>query len=156
MNVKKQGNTKKWLVDDLRQATGNPNIAFPSKGIIATKFGDLIQLHLSSGAVADANMQADSAAFEAWALCIRRWLPTYKIELSWDKPDASERQHYQRFLFRVFNFVHLFGDWVCLREGLIESIQKEAKFISVRGNLFVNSPNKLRPLEIGTPTCQWT
>jgi len=62
------------------------------------------------------NMQDDSNAFEGWILCIKTALDTkntkYKFVLDWDSPKIIkdvDRQHYQRFLYRVYKFHEIFG-----------------------------------------------
>jgi hypothetical protein len=61
------------------------------------------------------NMQDDNAAFEGWALVLKRWGKFDKVVLSWDRPqfqtDSSEEAHYQRFLFRMKHFLVDFKKW---------------------------------------------
>ncbi len=62
------------------------------------------------------NMQNDSSAFEGWILCIKTVFDAedvnYKFVLDWDSPEIikdTDKQHYQRFLYRTYKFDEIFG-----------------------------------------------
>jgi len=76
------------------------NVRLPS-GISFTCRGTTVQMHLDSDCVR-ANMQTNAAAFEGWALALKRWLPDVAgVELSWDFDGNVCGPHYQRFLYRT-------------------------------------------------------
>lgn len=62
------------------------------------------------------NMQDDSSTFEGWILCIKTAFDAegvnYKFVLDWDGPEIikdTDKQHYQRFLYRAYKFDEIFG-----------------------------------------------
>ena len=66
------------------------------------------------------NLQANSAAFEAWVLALRVWSEVKKIDLVWKRPVActpNEQCHYERFLYRAQRFHSLFPEWFCVGEA---------------------------------------
>lgn len=86
------------------------NVRLPS-GISFTCRSTTVQMHLDSDCVR-ANMQTNAAAFEGWALALKRWLPDVAgVELSWDFDGNVCDPHYQRFLYRTKKFRSLFADW---------------------------------------------
>jgi hypothetical protein len=97
----------------LRAACGNDNVKLPS-AIIFTSYGATVLMHLDSFCV-EANMQENAAAFEGWALALKRWLPEItQVELRWNFTGVDSDPHYQRFLYRAKNFQSLFQDWFAI------------------------------------------
>lgn len=72
------------------------------------------------------NMQSNEAAFEGWMLIIKYYFGKYsKIILKWNKSkffENSEKQHYQRFLYRVKKFSELF-DWFEIDKSIKDSMK---------------------------------
>lgn len=91
-----------------------------------------------------ANMQDNSASFEGWALSFRRWLPhVEKVELAWNSAAKVQNPHYQRFLFRVQQFLLLFPDWFVVSD--IDNQKDLTHLLAKPGcNLVVTSPKKDR------------
>lgn len=91
------------------------------------------------------NMQADGAAFEGWALVLKRWIPEIeKVSVKWTKPStekALELQHYQRFLYRVKRFASVFP-WFVLNKGC--SILLSDLEIDADHSFILNTPNAKR------------
>jgi len=83
------------------------NIGLP-RDIQFKIIGNDVEMMMSSQGVVG-NMQEDKAAFEGWALVLKRWGHFEKVILSWDNPtfdpDTPQAAHYQRFLFRVKSFL---------------------------------------------------
>lgn len=81
-------------------------------------------IELNSFAVSKANMQTDAAAFEGWALALRRWAGAEKVTLRWTDPRADGAgplaPHYERFVYRAARFAQLFPEWFTL-EGDVSS-----------------------------------
>lgn len=103
------------LARNYAEATGaKRNVRLPSDRHIRVE-GDVegVTLSLSLTAVT-ANMQSDSAAFEAWALALKAWCGVRTIAVDWQAPppaDTPSWRHYQRFLYRAQRFATLFPDW---------------------------------------------
>ncbi|SRR5690554_209894 len=95
---------KEFLLSNNRR-----NIKIP-KGITFNIAGDIAIMKLSSNAVSS-NMQKDDAAFEGWALVLKRWGKYQNVIVSWDKPNSIDNGHYQRFLFRLQHFSQDFNSW---------------------------------------------
>lgn len=66
------------------------------------------ELFLSSNVLAK-NMQADSAAFEGWALVLMRWCEVKRVHIDWEVPDDKFDPHYERFLYRLKRFSEMMG-----------------------------------------------
>ncbi|HEX5150041.1 MAG TPA: hypothetical protein VFW07_01260 [Parafilimonas sp.] len=77
---------------------------------------DTVQMKLKDNAVC-ANMQSDAAAFEGWALVIKRWTKFKKVIICWDKPNEINDGHYQRFLFRLTCFIEDFKSWFSIDDS---------------------------------------
>lgn len=78
--------------------------------------GDDVTIRLGSEAVVR-NMQSNVAAFEGWALALKRWCGA-SVTLEWQPPQSPEiNLHYERFLYRVQRFADLFGDWFKIGSG---------------------------------------
>lgn len=106
----------------------NPNVRLPAKegrgpngeiipGLMKV-FGDndIAQIHLTSAAI-QANMQTNAAAFEGWALALKRWAGANKVGLFWPAVEPVEGKlppHYERFLYRAQRFADLFPEWFWL------------------------------------------
>lgn len=94
------------------------------------------------------NMQTDSAAFEGWALVLKRWITEInRVVIEWEEPDissvsANEMQHYQRFLYRAKRFSDAF-EWVD-----VSTINKGSlKYLKVDSGckVIMNTPTQNRP-----------
>ena len=59
------------------------------------------------------NMQYNNAAFEGWAICIKTWLPDLieKVIINGEIPTNKSNKHYQRFLYRLYKFIHNYSAW---------------------------------------------
>lgn len=106
----------------------NPNVRLPAKerrgpddeivpGLMEV-FGDddIAQIHLTTAAI-QANMQTNAAAFEGWALALKRWAGAKKVGLFWPAVEPAKDKlppHYERFLYRAQRFAELFADWFWL------------------------------------------
>lgn len=79
-------------------------------GVDFVKVGsNIVEIVLKNGI--NANMQEDCAAFEGWAIVLKRWLKEFdKIMLKWDD-SKKEDLHYKRFLYRVDKFSKIFNGW---------------------------------------------
>jgi len=115
------------LAGKLRDRAPKPNrIKLP--GAITFKIdGASVKMELGHSCV-KANMQDNSSSFEGWALAIKRWLPEYqRIDLSWNFDEKQlkdvEKQHYQRFLFRVKHFASLFS-WFSIAPSNRDELNK--------------------------------
>ena len=100
----------------LREACedGQRGVKLPS-AISFTVNGATVLMHLDSSCV-EANMQENAAAFEGWALSLKRWLPDVTgVELGWDFAGDRSDPHYQRFLYRAKKFQSLFHDWFAIK-----------------------------------------
>lgn len=67
-------------------------------------------LHMDVSKCLVGNMQTDAAAFDAWIMIIKHWLPQYqRFSIKWDYAAANQDSgHYQRFLYRLFHFKQIF------------------------------------------------
>ena len=103
-------NWSRRLVSAYRDTTGERHkVRLPdAKSFVVSGNDGNAHVHLLVAAVVG-NMQTNAAAFESWCLALHRWCGA-KVELSWELPDDSDNQHYQRFLFRLQWFHSLFGD----------------------------------------------
>lgn len=100
-----------------------------------------VKMHIPKDTIAK-NMQDDSTAFEGWALVIKRWGNADKVVLSWDRHTPVINGHYQRFLFRVKNFLRDFGSWFSISQD--SQIYLEELRIKDTGTYFLNSPETNR------------
>ncbi len=104
--------------------------------------GDEAHIVLNSAAVC-ANMQVDAAAFEGWALALRRWAGVKRVRLSWTPPDRDEENrltpHHERLVYRAARFAELFPDWVSVEGDLSESRSLDASPLAQR---LLNLPSK--------------
>lgn len=96
------------------------------------------------------NMQGDDAAFEGWALAFKVWLSDCKkIELDWDPPTESKECHYQRFLYRVINFIDVNGAWFSVSERADQLLKASTVLTPERtfkaGRFVINKRTKVRP-----------
>lgn len=98
------------LLQCVREKSRKPSIKFP-RGIDFQENNHIISLTMRRDSMTK-NMQDDSAAFEGWALCLKACLDAESIKccLKWNKPaDPKDKEHYQRFLYRVNRFKSIFG-----------------------------------------------
>lgn len=103
--------------------------------------GQKIRMDMSSSCV-EANMQNDKAAFEGWALTIKRWLGR-DVELCWEQAGIGAPRHYQRFLYRVAKFNSLFPRWFSICRSIaseLQNLETEDK----GHDIVVNKPRKER------------
>jgi hypothetical protein len=109
--------TQKQLEEELKKAcncsAATPRaIKLPSKlGIEKIEKGLLLQVDAES---VKANMQSDAAAVESWALVLRLWLGEKRVPhivVDWDAPSDAPDGHYERFLYRMYQFSKLFPGW---------------------------------------------
>jgi len=80
-----------------------------------------------------ANLQTDAAAFEGWALAIKRWAGAeergLEVHLRWKPPrkvingSSKHLLHYERFLYRVIRFKENV-DWFKVARGCNEHLEK--------------------------------
>ena len=100
----------KELESRLRKAVSRDNRIKLPHGIDFVKTdSNVLEIVLKNGT--NANMQEDCAAFEGWAIVLRRWLKEFdKIILKWDY-SKKEDLHYKRFLYRVYKFREIFEGW---------------------------------------------
>ncbi|MEI7525442.1 MAG: hypothetical protein WCJ95_13975 [Mariniphaga sp.] len=101
---------KKAFKDEVKKPN---NIRLP-RDIDFTITENNVEIHIASKYV-ERNMQEDGAAFEGWALVLKRWGKFEKVILSWDLPASDTNGHYQRFLFRVYNFAKDFKNWFSIQ-----------------------------------------
>lgn len=87
---------------------GGHHLKLPSE--IAFSGTDAVEMVLSAAQVADANMQEDVAAFEAWALALREFGGATHVALRIDG-SVSPRGHAWRLLFRAGHFARLMSSW---------------------------------------------
>lgn len=100
-----------------------------------------------------ANLQTDIAAFEGWALAIKRWAgvkePGLEVHLRWEPPSKYHERylHYERFLYRVIRFNEAV-DWFKVARGCSEHLDK-SRVLKRNGEpkkgkapFFVNVPGK--------------
>lgn len=116
-----------------KDATGiDRKVRFPAGQDIKIE-GDIdnVRIWLSREAVT-ANMQGDSAAFEAWALVLKSWCGVKNVEIDWESPPAgsnnsdSKACHYRRFLYRLHHFKDMFYDWFSI---VPDAAMSEASFL---------------------------
>lgn len=129
---------EKRIKEEFMISGGKGNIRIPG-GITFCAADDTVKMKLSSKAVSS-NMQADNGAFEGWALVLKRWCNYGNVVISWDKPEATNNGHYQRFLFRLKQFSQDFGTWVSVGkecEVLLEDLR-----IKNNGKYLLNIPGE--------------
>lgn len=81
------------------------------------------------------NMQANSSCFEIWCLALHEICEISTVELAWKVPEHVSDPHYQRFLYRVRNFLSLF-DWFCVANPHLLDTSR----IQPGANLRLNAP----------------
>jgi len=111
--------------------------------------GNNVEMKLLSDA-AESNMQEDKAAFEGWALALKRYAKFDNVVLSWqrkrfDKKD-NRNGHYQRFLFRVDNFSWDFKSWFSVKPSCLPYLKNLA--IDDASTYYLNHPSKDRSITI--------
>ena len=122
------------------------NIIFPDSVSVSQNSDGNVTMMLRAGNVVK-NMQTNEACFDAWALVIKaNFYNVSSVHLIFDKPDFNiltsiERQHYLRFLFRLFKFGELF-DWFSCNHK-IEDLFASADF-SFSTKYLVNKPTNFR------------
>ena len=129
-------------IEENFEENGNIKRKFKLPGIIGFTMTDhTVEMHVPKDTIAK-NMQDDSVAFEGWALVLKRWGNVDKVVLSWDPHNLVKDGHYQRFLFRVNNFLRDFGLWFSIApdsQTYLEDLR-----IKNAGTYYLNSPAKNR------------
>ncbi|HEB80051.1 MAG TPA: hypothetical protein ENI79_06225 [Rhodospirillales bacterium] len=82
------------------------NIKLPSKIKFSLK-NKVLEIFMPQETTV-ANMQTDHGAFESWALAFMSWVDVAMVRLYWDPPKDPKEPNYQRFIYRVENFLNLF------------------------------------------------
>ncbi len=102
--------------------------------------GDEVHIVLNSAAVS-ANMQTDAAAFEGWALALRRWAGAQRVTLSWTAPSQAPKSplslHYERLVYRAVRFSELFPSWFMIANDVSGSRSLDQSSASKR---LLNTP----------------
>lgn len=93
-------------------------VRLPSpSSMMVSGVGERAEITLSVEAVT-ANMQTNAAAFEGWALALRRWAGARTVSLGWSEPESYSSgrldPHYERLMYRAVRFAELFP-WFELR-----------------------------------------
>lgn len=80
------------------------------------------------------NMQTNGAAFEGWIVALKTWLPyiARRVELDFSLPADFEAKgfgnpetcHYNRFLYRLNNFLRLFPEWFSIGDGNVSKAEE--------------------------------
>lgn len=143
---------KESILNILQTKTNNRSISFPEyigfniknntlyMEMIETKRGNDKVVN----SVCDDNMQADNAAFEGWAICIKAWLPEMvdRVCLKWKSPSSNYSPHYNRFLYRVVRFRETY-DWFIIDNDLNAIVAEfENKLTSLTNNFGNKEPSK--------------
>jgi hypothetical protein len=136
---------KDWQVE-LRKTTECSSCQFPQfKDIEISGSRDQVTITLTKKGLYG-NMQADPAAFEGWALALLCHCGVKNIVIAvkegLEKPAAgkSEEQHFERFLYRLANFVELFSPQVTVDRRLAGV----ARALDKGRNLLLNQPSAHR------------
>lgn len=104
-----------------------------------------VKLVLSEGCIT-ANMQLNKAAFEGWAFVMKRWGAFDNVILDWNRQKIDkgkpEYGHYQRFLFRLFNFSRDFQSWFSISSNCLAFLED----LEIKDNTtyYLNHPSKDR------------
>lgn len=113
------------LLQLLRSGTGNRNVNLPRALRFYKKKG-VWEIEMGSEQVI-ANLQTDIAAFEGWALAMKRWAslkePGVEIRLRWSPPIKANdcSLDYERFLYRVIRFDEVV-EWFKVARGCSEHL----------------------------------
>lgn len=131
----------KELESRLRKIVSRDNRIKLPHGIDFVKAGsNALEIVLKNGT--NANMQEDCAAFEGWAIVLRRWLKEFdKIILKWDY-GKKEDLHYKRFLYRVYKFREIFDGWFDVARKNKQLLDEVVDFDS--DNYVLSAPGKVR------------
>ena len=134
------------MISKLKKFTVNNEKIHVPEGIGFNEKEDELILTMKQGGI-NANMQENRASFEAWALLGKA--KGYKnVTLELEKNVIIDKEkHYNRFLYRVYNFDKLF-DWFSVSTDLEERVNKfEKKYLDDK-DLVYNIPDsdaKLNP-----------
>lgn len=140
------------ILNQLKIKTQSPKITLPDyiefKIINSTLYMEMIETERENGrvlnSVCDDNMQADNAAFEGWAICIKAWLPEMvdRVCLKWTLPASADNLHYHRFLYRVLRFREAYS-WFNIDDSLNAEIETfKAKIADLTNNYGNKEPQK--------------
>ncbi len=97
-----------------------------------------LTLTMKQGGI-DANMQENRASFEAWALLGKSKGYKKVILKLEDNIQIDKEKHYNRFLYRVYNFDKLF-DWFTISPKLEKEVKKFIKNLGEK-DLYYNVPD---------------
>ena len=133
------------IKDAFNSETSFPNNLRLPRDIEFEIIGNNVEMQLLAGSTGK-NMQDDSAAFEGWALVLKRWAKFEKVSLSWERQHYVKNDarygHYQRFLFRLKNFALDFSSWFSVAPkctGFLTDLEIKDKVI-----YYLNCPSKDR------------
>lgn len=116
------------------------NLKLPGKqGYII--IGNTVEISLDQKVVSS-NMQEDASAFEGWAIVIKYWGEFDRVKLRWEKPSDIHNGHYQRFLFRVRNFLKYNNTWFSVCHACVQFL--EDLQIVPNKTYYLNSPGVVR------------
>lgn len=138
----------------LRRAFGGKRVRFTTGFQLGDDKGTAV-IEMTHAGVTE-NMQADAAAFEAWALVLHRWCGAGRVALRWEPVEESSvpetgakrwppaQLHYQRFLYRVLKFHELFGrDWF-----QTDAAMARAQSRCRDGAMFLNAPGARKSTKV--------
>ena len=107
--------------------------------------GNNVEMQLLADS-AGKNMQEDCAAFEGWALVLKRWAKYESVSLSWDRKNYVKTDarygHYQRFLFRAKNFATDFSSWFSIEPRCTPNLTD--LLLKDKTIYYLNRPSKSR------------
>lgn len=136
---------KKEILEKLKTYSNCQSAKFPSH-IDITIDKDCLTIALQTKCTVE-NMQNDCAAFEAWSIILKNWIPIVNnVIIKWVVPNIkrisiNEMQHYQRFLYRVKKFCHTY-DWAEIYEDNRECLN--ILMIEKGNKNILNTPSKER------------
>lgn len=84
--------------------------------------------------IAEANMQEDPAAFEAWAVALRGWGGADQVTIRWDG-DIPATPHGWRFRYRAGHFARIFNRWFRVATAFPSALANDVEyFINVESD----------------------
>lgn len=139
--------TKNQILEALKSSC-RPSIKLPSQlDMVITQ--NCLTISLLAETTLE-NMQRDSAAFEGWAIVVKRWIKKIdRVIIKWDDPTFSsisknEMQHYQRFLFRAKRFSEAYS-WLDIDTSNKDCFRQLA--IDKGKEIILNTPSEERSRE---------
>jgi hypothetical protein len=137
---------KNNLLSILKTSTGQKQIKFP-EDLDFNLVSNSLTIEISTKAIFS-NMQTDASAFEAWALVLKTNISNINdVYFKWEEPQLhftspNNRQHYQRFLYRMEKFTSCYS-WSKIENSNADSFSQYV--IPSDGKNIVNTPSKKRP-----------